>query len=483
MPESLSVIPEIGPEPGGEASIDEIRLDAGAQRSAATVRPVVQALRYAHPLRVSLHNEVHARPYESMAAPLSITHVGLVEADAALARQHLDALLQRHGLAPAAPDAKHLSTELHPKPGSLRLRWEQHTEFQTLTFWRSLHDVPGACDAAHLPELPTEWLAAMPGQWLVGLHVLVLPRASTTPEATATLVRRCLDESTLVCSSVMDGQATMYTDFRLHGDGCGRWIIEVGDMNRRRLGRAVQRALEIETYRMMALLGLPAAREVGGALAHAERDLANIADAIRTTDPRREPELLRQLTDLAANVESLYARTHARFSASAAYFELLQRRIGELREERLHGLQTLGEFMDRRLAPAMQTCAWAERRQQALSQRIAHTSNLLRTRVEIEQQQSSRDLLDAMNRRQEAQLLLQSAVEGLSVAAITYYGSGLVGYLAKGAKSVGLPVSPDVLIALSIPVIAVAVWWGGRRLHDRVMHRLKRGAIDGDAGH
>jgi uncharacterized membrane-anchored protein len=486
MAEPVPVISEIGPEPGPDAMSDATRLGPDAPRAiAAPLRPVVQALRYAHPLRVSLHNEVHARPYESMLAPLSITHVGLVESDAVLARAHLDQLLELHGQPPAPLEAKHLSTELHARPGELRLRWEQHTEFQTLTFWRALDQQPGACDTATLPELPSDWLAALPGQWLIGLHVLVVSRAASTPEATAALVRRCLDESTLVCSSVMDGHATMYTDFRLHEDGCGRWIIEVGDMNRRRLGRAVQRALEIETYRMMSLLGLPAAREVGSALAHAERDLAEITAAIRTTDTQREPELLRRLTDLAARVESLYARTHARFSASAAYFELVQRRIAELREERVQGLQTLGEFMERRLAPAMQTCAWAERRQQALSQRISRASNLLRTRVEIEQQQSSRDLLDAMNRRQEAQLLLQSAVEGLSVAAITYYGSGLVGYLAKGAKSAGLPVLPDLMIALSIPVIAVAVWWGGRQLHHRVMHRLKgrSTATSDDAGH
>ena len=172
---------------------------------------------------------------------------------------------------------------------------------------------------------------------------------------------------------------------------------------------------------------------------------------------------------LAAQVEGLYARTHARFSASAAYFELVQRRIIELQEDRVHGLQTLGEFMDRRLSPAMQTCAWAARRQQALSERISRTSNLLRTRVEIEQQQSSQGLLDAMNRRQEAQLLLQSAVEGLSVAAITYYGVGLLGYLTKGAKAAGLGVSPDLVMALGVPVIALSVWLGIRKLHHRVL--------------
>jgi uncharacterized membrane-anchored protein len=204
---------------------------------------------------------------------------------------------------------------------------------------------------------------------------------------------------------------------------------------------------------------------VGASLVHAERDLANVAGQVRSAQRQEEPELLRQLTQLAGEVESLYANTHARFSASAAYFELVQRRITELRERRIEALQTLGDFMDRRLAPAMQTCAWAARRQQALSERISRISNLLRTRVEIEQQQSSQDLLDAMNRRQKAQLLLQSAVEGLSVAAVTYYGAGLVGYLAKGAKVAGLNVAPDVAVAASIPLIALAVWLGIRRLH------------------
>ena len=281
------------------------------------------------------------------------------------------------------------------------------------------------------------------------------------------LARQLLDETSLIGASVTEGQAQVYTDFRLHADGFARQLLSVAGMNPRRLGRTVQRLLEIETYRMVALLGLPVAREVAGTLHHAERDLADVAEKIRSAARSEEPELLRQLTQLAGRVESLYANTHARFSASSAYFELVQRRITELREVRHAGLQTLGEFMDRRLGPAMQTCAWAARRQQALSERIARISTLLRTRVEIEQQQSSQGLLDAMNKRQKAQLLLQSAVEGLSVAAVTYYGAGLVGYLAKGAKAGGVPVSPDAAVGLSIPLIAGAVWWALRRLHRR----------------
>jgi uncharacterized membrane-anchored protein len=418
----------------------------------------------AHPQREALHNEVHARPYERLTAPLVLSHIALV-GDVERVREHITTLLHKRHLPLPAEDANHLSVDL----GGLHLRWEKHTEFHTCTFWKQVHDAPESFDAPALAEVPQDWLAAMPGQWLVGLHMLVrADKGAESQPRIQQLVRRTLNEDSLLGASVMDHDAEVYTDLQLAADGFARFIVVCNGMSPRRLGRGLQRLLEIETYRMMALLGLPMAREVGASLVHAERDLANVAELIRTAQRHQEPELLRQLTLLAGQVESLYARTHARFSASSAYFELVQRRIEELREDRLENLQTLGEFMDRRLAPAMQTCIWAARRQQALSERISRTSNLLRTRVEIEQQQSSQELLDAMNRRQKAQMLLQSAVEGLSVAAVTYYVAGLVGYLAKGLKAAGWPVSPDAAVAWSIPLIGLVVWWGIRRLHRQV---------------
>jgi uncharacterized membrane-anchored protein len=423
----------------------------------------------AHPLRELLHNEVHARPYEQLTAPLTLSHLALLTPDPQASREHLHQLLQARHLPLPAPEASHLSVDI----GGVRLRWEQHTEFQTCTFWRTPTPAANPFDDTALAHVSTEWRQAMPGQLIVGMHTLVLDAAAAPAPSIDALARSLLDDTSLVGSAVGDGQALVYTDFRLHADGFARQVLSVQSMNPRRLGRTVQRLLEIETYRMMALLGLPVARQVAATLQHAERDLAQVAEQIRSARQESEPELLRQLTQLAGEVESLYAATHARFSASSAYFELVQRRIEELHEARHAGLQTLGEFMDRRLGPAMQTCAWAARRQQGLSERIARISSLLRTRVEIEQQQNSQALLDAMNRRQRAQMLLQSAVEGLSVAAVTYYGAGLVGYLAKGVKAWGIPVQPDLATALSIPLIALGVWFGLRRLRGRV-----RSAVD-----
>ena len=418
-----------------------------------------------HPQRGLLHNEVHARPPESLTAPLAISHVVmLTDADGRDAsRAHLCALLrERHQPLPDL-DATHLRLDL----GTFRIRWEMHTEFVTWTFMVPLQaegfgtrEPVGA-----LAAVPHGWAAALPGLCLCSLHLWVLP---TQAFGSGSLVRHVLHEDTLVASTVADGHGEVYTDFAIHADGCSRMVLLAGAMTQRRLGRLVQRLLEVETYRMAALLGLPVARAAAADLGTGERELAALADAIRTASRHAEPDLLDRLTRLAGQVESQYAATHSRFSASRAYFELVDLRIAELHESRLAGMQTIREFMDRRLSPARSTCEWAARRQEALSQRVSRMSNLLRTRVEIEQQQSSQQLLATMNQRQGLQLQLQSAVEGLSVAAITYYIVGLVSYLAKGAKPLGWPVSPETTAAAAIPVVALAVWWSLRRMHRRM---------------
>jgi uncharacterized membrane-anchored protein len=314
--------------------------------------------------------------------------------------------------------------------------------------------------------VPQDWLAGVPGQCLAAMHLWVLPTRELPPAA---LARQVLREDSLVGCTVAHGHAAVFTDFAIHADGYSRMVLQADGLPPRRLGRLVQRLLEIDTYRMAALLGLPAARESSALLGVAEIELASLAESIRLAGRHEEPQLLDRLTRLAGQVESHYAATHSRFSASAAYFELVDARLQDIGEAKLGELQTLGEFIERRLSPARATCAWSVRRQDALSQRVSRISNLLRTRVEIEQQQSSQALLATMNRRQDLQLKLQATVEGLSVAAITYYIVGLVSYLAKGAHALGWPFSAEGTAASAIPVVALAVWLSLRRLHARLL--------------
>jgi uncharacterized membrane-anchored protein len=229
----------------------------------------------------------------------------------------------------------------------------------------------------------------------------------------------------------------------------------------------VQRLLEIETYRMMALLAFPLASEVGPALTRAEGALAAITERTTRVSAEDEAALLDDLTRLAAEIERSEATSRFRFGAAQAYYRLVRQRIGELREQRIPGVQTIAEFMDRRLAPAMATCESTARRQEELSARIARASQLLRTRVDVALERQNQSLLESMDRRAKLQLRLQQTVEGLSIAAITYYAAGLVGYVGKAGKALGVPLDVDVAVAVAIPVIAFALWRGLRRLrHD-----------------
>ena len=427
--------------------------------------PVAQLLN--HPQRVALHNEIHARPPEAARAPTAFLHIVMLAdtAEREASRTHLIKLLRDHH----APLPDEHTTHLRLDLGAFRVRWELHTEFVAWTFSAPLRE-EGFGQGAPLSAaavVPQAWLAALPGECLCSLNLWTLENPDIT---SALLARHVLQEDTLVGSAVAGGQGEVYTDFALHADGCSRMVLKVNGIGPRRLGRLVQRLMEIETYRMAALLGFPAAREAAVVLGSAERELASLADAIRTADRNAEAELLDRLTRLAGKVESQFAATHSRFSASSAYFELVDRRIADIQEKPLPGLQTIAEFMDRRLSPARSTCAWAVRRQEALSQRVSRISNLLRTRVEIEQQQSSQELLASMNRRQDLQLRLQTTVEGLSVAAITYYIAGLVSYLAQGGQTLGWPLSPEISAALAVPVVALSVWWSLRRMHRRMFH-------------
>jgi uncharacterized membrane-anchored protein len=423
-----------------------------------------------HPQRIALHNEIHARPPESVVAPAVITHVVMLcdGAQRRASREHLGRLLRDHHRSSLDEATTHVSVHL----GGFALRWELHTEFVTWTFMVPLEGgqrLDTRTPPTAVEAVPQAWFAQLPGQCLSSIHVWLVQEEQCGPGGFRELVSQMLNAETLAGARVHFGSTLVGTDFAIHADGYSRMLVLPGpEVGPARLGRLVQRLLEIETYRMTALLGLPAARHAVAVLGQTEQELAELARAIRQADRQAEPALLDRLTRLAGQVESEYAASHARFSASRAYFELVERRILDLQEQRMSGFLSFRDFMERRLSPARSTCEWAARRQNALSERVSRVSNLLRTRVEIEQQQSSQQLLGSMNERQAMQLKLQSTVEGLSVAAITYYITGLISYLVKGAHSLGWPLSAEVTAALAIPVVAGSVWWGLRRLHHRL---------------
>lgn len=431
-----------------------------------------------HPMRHALSNELHARPFPELTAPCSAAFLAIkepvnaAERDRDLDRKHLLALLDRFGASHPAPEADHYSGQL----GRAFLKWEMHTEFVTYTLF--INEVAERPFSGTLFSMfPKDWLDAMPGTVLTS----ALVRAEEVADEDA--LRHALDTKlakwfipeSLAVSRVVDGNAVIAADFRIdEHDHIRLAVLCRPGIEERRLGRIVQRAIEIETYKTASMLTLPVARKVSRRVAELDHELAEIVQNM-ARGAGDESQTLDRLLRMSAEIEALSSDSAFRFGAAAAYARIVNQRISALREQRIEGRQLFSEFMMRRYDPAMRTCESSEERLRDLSSRSERAANLLRTRVDVAAAEQDHKVLKTMDKRAALQLRLQETVEGLSVVAISYYAVSLGGYLlAPLAKMADIDKS-WISAAITIPVVA-AVWAGLSRL--RRAHLKKETSAD-----
>lgn len=417
-----------------------------------------------HDARTAVLREVHSRPFQRIAPPARVNHlVFVVDSDQLHreSRRHVNELARQLAREPIPDGVNYAQLD----SAGVRVRWEKHTEFVSYTFWSEVVNAAIDTEPAWY-GVPAEWLKEIPGRLLSSTQVELIEGDNADIRDAA---EQMLGPTTLIGSRVANGDISLYGNFSADANGVVRYVMgALHGVAEARVGRYVQWVLEIETYRLMALIGLSHARRATLVLEQAEGKPASLSDGVDGIQREDESKILDEITALATRVEAIYASSYTRFSASSAYYQLVQARVEELAEIPVPNLQTVAQFLERRLTPAMQTCSWTNRRLDDLSRRIGYVSKLLDTRVSLEQAHDQNALLQAINKRQGAQLLLQSTVEGLSVAAITYYGSGIVSHLAKAMVQYGWPLPVDVTVAISVPVIALTTWLGLRRLHRRV---------------
>lgn len=419
-------------------------------------------------LRLTLHNEVHARPPARIRLPAVIIHVAVLNDGVSRADEHahLRRLPGQHDLAENALNANFLRLRC----GEFSLKWERHAEF---TRYAVVQPLPADAEpsAQTLDALPLrvapEWLGRIPGRTFAAIKLVMIERSMSFPPSALAEAQAWFGAHAVVAST-MGGHSLVVTDFRLRATGFEHIVVlaEPGTPETR-AGRICQRLLELETYRLMALRGLPAAKHLSGTLADVEATLAAITARLETRGAS-ESDLLDDLISTAARVEHATAEHQYRFSATQAYHAIVETRLAELHEGKVAGVQTLGEFMQRRLSPAIATVSATAQRLASLSQRITRASALLRTRVDIATESQNQQLLAQLNSGQRTQLRMQATVEGLSIAAITYYVVSLLLYFFKALKVEGwLPFSPELAAGAAIPVVLLAVWQTTRRIHRR----------------
>ncbi|WP_374314377.1 DUF3422 family protein [Dongia sp.] len=424
-----------------------------------------------HPLRRELNDEVHARPPLRIDGPALVLHLACLRAPGDATGQadlQFIADLARHHGAPAPDPASRYG--IMPR-GETQLKWELHTEFTSYTLVMPRADLrPGALSWAELPPDARQLAAQCPGQCVAAL----LLEFRTGPEITelgmtqtGEMIASLFPSGDTVASSVGEQAAEVWTDFHLDAGGFGRMLLVNRTLSAGRAGRMVQRLLEIETYRLMALLSLALIRRSSGTLGGLEARLKALIERTAVPDSHSDDGdrlLLDELTHLAAETASLGTATRYRLSAGAAYAELVLRRLSDIREGRVDGLSRLSSFLDRRFTPAMRTCEAFLRRLDQLETGIDRASDMLRTRVDVNLQAQNSALLRDMESRSRTQLRIQEAVEGLSVFAISYYLIGLLKVVAEGLFPAEDGHAHQLLAAIAVPIVLGAVWLGVKRL-------------------
>ncbi|HLD67581.1 MAG TPA: DUF3422 domain-containing protein [Pseudomonas sp.] len=404
-----------------------------------------------HPSRIDLHNELHARPSIYFNEPVQVFHLALVESEGALEeiirRLHASdedcgVQQQAHGL---------LELDGH------EVKWERHTEFLSLTLV-----VPKSANAPLWPPLPAALQDAIAGHehLLINATQILVESEQTWEGHTAGY-----GFQDPAGSQIGGGDAIVWSDFRLCAEGTNRLLLVNRGLNAYRLGRMVRRLLEIETYRMMASLTLPVAKELSAQLKGFDRALAALSDKNAQTDTANARLILGEIANLSAQVVRIAAKTRQRFSAADAYAQIVFERIGELRESHVGDCQLLGVFIERRFKPTVRYCSATHQRLERLGDSVANLSELLQARVQVEVEEQNSAILHSLHSRATTQIKIQKAVEGLSIIAISYYLLSLFKLFYEGLHSLGVELAPRQAALYLAPIALILI--AGIALHIR----------------
>ena len=443
-------------------------------------------------LRTSVHNEVHARPSARIRLPALVVDVAVLHDGVTrdMACAHLRQLPGQSELTLESLQDNFLRLRLD----GCTVKWERHNEFSRYSVVQALpaHAMLGAVEPELMQHLAVsaQWLQQIPGRTVSAVQLVMLNAPLDDTQALMAQAVAWMGGKTVVASlmgsnalNVADagsapmgfsghgqalGHSWAVTQFRLQQDGFERMLVIAPEStSQTRAGRIASRLLELEIYRLLALRGLPAVKALAPTLLRAENELSVITARLESKSAS-DRELLDDLVSLAATVERATAENIYRFSASQAYYTIVNQRLAELREKAIPGTQMIGEFLQHRLSPAMATVDSTARRLASLSERVARASDLLRTRVNIATEEQNQVLLGKLTRGQELQLHLQSTVEGLSIAAISYYVISLLLYGGKALKAAGLPINPEMTAGALVPVVLWVVWRTTQKIHAKL---------------
>ena len=432
---------------------------------------------------LSFKDELHARPYIKLGNNLRTFHFAYLikENDEKKSWKYLDNFLRKINFQKLPNE---VSKYWVAEGKDLTVRYECHTEFISLTLIYpnkiENKNKPKLFDENFLNLLPIDFLENFPGDHFLSTWIEMAPSNFNFKPID---IEEFFYHDNFAGSNVAEDGANVFMSFKSDrtdflGSGFRRVFIQNKNLRTRRTGRLLQRIVELETYQVLSLLGLPQVRQETLNLSNLEKQITEITKSVSKTAKKNlnkksiaYPDYQKDLNELSyvvAKIEEIDSSSNYRLSATAAYYKLVEQRIQDLREERLESFQTNYEFLSRRLQPAIRTTEAFSRRLESLAIRAQRADNLVRTQIEMGVQIQNKNLLESMELRARAQLRLQETVESLSIVAITYYIVGLLSTLVDPINFDKFFISKTVFLALCVPIILVLIWYIAKMVRKKI---------------
>lgn len=408
-----------------------------------------------HEHRGTVQQEIHARLIPPIEAPVRgrrmVFFIGRKTEQMVYATSKIKTWLAENGHQPPQNGWRQYGFET----AKYTVTFEAHTEFITLTWYGDLND-----PVARPKNIGLEVLKEFP--IIAATRIDVVERTEISPTALIGF-----EAKSLCLSRVGNGNAQIGTDFQTDEHGFTRFEIAVDRLGAIKTAILVRRLFEIETYRTMALLGLPDARLQSGIIGGLESELSELNEEIGFVSAIEDSKrILARLHGLSVRVGQSLEATAYRFAASVAYGNVLRIRLDRIEENQSEKHTTITRYLSNRMEPALATCEAVEKRQHSLSHKIARTIQLLDARINVDIQSQNKEVLASISQTARSQYKLQSTVEGLSTIAITYYALGIIGYFLTGVADY-LPLSKSLALALLSPLVLLATWSGIRAIKNR----------------
>lgn len=409
-----------------------------------------------HRHRQALLSELHARPVAIVPERCRVRRIVLAWPD----RKPPVSSLIRDLLALARQSGKELSLcterQFAFTVGPKQVIWEFHTEFVSLTWHSSLDD-------------KNNWPHDIGFEIATGATLVAGMRIDVI--SSATIPDRLIpgfSVASLCLSTVAESAAQVATDFVADEDGFTRIEFAAGELRPLKRSTIVRRLLEIETYRSMAMLGLPLAQAAAAGLDAVEKELGQLVTSIGGDERSASARYaLEELHSLSARSTRLAELLEYRFAASRAYGAILRSRLSSLGEAQTSVGSTLSTFIGNRVDPALATCAAMEARLKRLSEKAERVAGLLNVKVGLDIQDQNSTVLHSIAQTASSHFRLQRTVEGLSIIAVSYYLVGIFSYALSGVAE-QFHWNKALALSLMTPLIVMSVWLvirNIRRLH------------------